>query len=373
MNKFLNVIIKMPLFQVNDLKVIVPYNSIEDNFIDVLRRQLGDDCTLSFDDYYHDTELIIYGNCFPYIYYNEDVICWNVPVEDVTIRDFLFTNNLDADSNISVYVNNFGGEGDLLEIAKDILPWILFYVDNFNRMSDFLTGIKSFIGWLKACFVSNNKLVNLENVKEGLRKKGKRKGELKETELRQILATDDLKLISDVAKASGFIKKGDIYYLKDENTTLYDEIEIDVQGKEEKNNLYYACEKLNDTMIVLRAFDFEGEVSFFGYVNEKLEEIIDKGQKYICEGEGRCFVYEKEEFQSVKDDIDPEEEYEDEDEDYEFQEDDDNGLLDIDSEQLFKLNRSISLLNSIALSMTAYLISKKLGINIEDLYLTEIS
>lgn len=99
---------------------MIPIESEEDILIDCIQSVVGEDCYISFCNYYSNANLMNFERMFPYIV-RDGVVSWFVPFTEVSIRDFRNTHHLGPEEVIHAEIDAFGGAGDDL---SEIISWV---------------------------------------------------------------------------------------------------------------------------------------------------------------------------------------------------------------------------------------------------------
>jgi hypothetical protein len=257
--------------------VTAHYDSLQDNFVEICLKAVNgvlkgkeklsiDDFhnhTISFDDYYDQTPLMLNHQCFPYLFNNE-IYAWYVPYKDVTIEEFLNSNNLNIDDVITVYLDNYAGEGSGYELNV-ILHWVYLLMDITVTSVEFFKIASHLIRVVISHFRSkqdNKKLVDLSIVRESIRIKEKWTTE----ELYKALGTDDKEFISKLLAWCGYSEeKGEYCRLKERKN--YDPIhkfEKKIWGMD-FGRFQGLCNDLNKSLLILRIITEKKDKVFYDY------------------------------------------------------------------------------------------------------------
>lgn len=146
--------------------------SLDDGLIDCIRSIVGENCRISFDNYYNNSELMNFQELFPYIV-KDGIVEWNVPYENVSIQEFCHTNKIDPlKDNIYVDIDDYGGGGD--EEYLEIVNWIKAFlpiIGNIVSVLEIPIVIKDIIDITRGIyqhFAKNNRIPEIGDVKDFL-------------------------------------------------------------------------------------------------------------------------------------------------------------------------------------------------------------
>lgn len=271
--------------KVTDL--IVPIDSLEQNLVEIINQNVVDYHTISFDKYYEDSPLMLWSKCFPYIKKN-GVFKWSIPYSEVTISDFLETQNLKIYDRIKVHIDNFGGSGDGLSTIM-ILSWLLMLMNGFNSTVDFATNSKRLFGTITSSFKSRQKLVSLHNVKEAVRKNNK----WSTAELQKALDTNDEIIIQSLMQWCGFLKQGD-EYLIGKDTIHLETLQNKYWGKGQNIYSYSTLEQnrinLNQNLAILRWISDDQTSALCEFAEHATDTLIANNEEYLKNGTGLNYI-----------------------------------------------------------------------------------
>jgi len=117
------------------------------NLVDCIQAHLGGDRFIVFSDYYANGYAMLHQRVFPFVKRNGRY-CWYVSYKDVTIMDFMITNNITDGGTIRAEVDKAGGVG--AGTASAILSWILAIGGSVGYFEFYYKGLaficKHFIG-----------------------------------------------------------------------------------------------------------------------------------------------------------------------------------------------------------------------------------
>lgn len=117
------------------------------NLVGCIQHHLGGDRFLSFSDYYTNSYAMLHQRVLPFIIRNGRYYLY-VSYKDVTIMDFMITNNIPDGGTIRVEVDKAGGLG--AGTASAILSWILAIGGSVGYFEFYYKGLaficKHFIG-----------------------------------------------------------------------------------------------------------------------------------------------------------------------------------------------------------------------------------
>lgn len=215
---------------------------------------------LSFDKYYGKMEAYAIHKVYPYIQF-EDGLQWNVPYEEVRVRDFLRTFPEARRQGLEALANNVGGAGELFEFlihqwneffitAPRILQTqeirrLLDYVDWAGRVATILAGYR----WLKASFSEKReKKPSVHFLKKYIR----RQDSWDLCELADILSAGEERL-KIVLESCGYFTADGIHYMFDQ--TLADKIqaaqEKELQKRYDTHGTDVNCYGMNEAVAQL--------------------------------------------------------------------------------------------------------------------------
>ena len=101
----------------------IAVNSWDEPFLKICREAEPAGRVFTFDRYYGSSEMMTLGKRFPYIVRDGHVL-WNVPYEEVTVREFYDTHGLDRSDEVTLEIDNIGSAGELFETLYQ--AWIAF-------------------------------------------------------------------------------------------------------------------------------------------------------------------------------------------------------------------------------------------------------
>lgn len=97
--------------------------SWDEPFLKICREAEPAGRVFTFDRYYGSSEMMTLGKRFPYIVRDGRVL-WNVPYDEVTVREFYDTHGLDRSDKVTLEIDNIGSAGELFETLYQ--AWIAF-------------------------------------------------------------------------------------------------------------------------------------------------------------------------------------------------------------------------------------------------------
>lgn len=288
---YLRVEISFPLTNINAMTWTIPIDSENDNLIECIRSVVGENCTISFQKYYENTDLMNFKEMFPYIVVNE-TINWCVPYSDVTIKSFRDTHHLEPDDPIYAEIDNYGGGGD--EVSE-VISWIINNWDTINfAISSVSSGITigGFIQKIYKYFANKKQhLPRFEDVKELIL----RKDRWHRYQLMKLFAVNDQEIIDFILQSAGYERTGESFVKVDNNNCVGTQYNSnDPWGKVTCNrltgDLTVSIQHLNMLLTDLKLRSENLGIDCFSKVDEELDKLCDKWQYYLKGGDDFCFV-----------------------------------------------------------------------------------
>lgn len=267
--------------------IIIPIDSLEKNLVEVINENVQEHNTISFDRYYENAPIMLWGNCFPYIEKNGN-FKWYVPYSEVTISDFLETHKLSINDKIRVHIDYYGGSGDGLSIII-ILPWLLMLMSEFNNIVDFFTNVKELFKKIASIFKSKKELVSLQDVKGAIRKTN----EWSSGDLEKALGTSDEVIIHSLMEWCGFHKQGN-NYLIGKDTIDFGTLQSKYWGKGKDiysySYLERLCIELNQNLAVLRWISDDDTSALFKFAEYTVDLLISNNEEHFKRGSGLNYI-----------------------------------------------------------------------------------
>ena len=271
---------------------MIPIESEEDILIDCIQSVVGEDCCISFCNYYSNANLMNFERMFPYIV-RDGVVSWFVPFTEVSIRDFRNTHYLGPEEVIHAEIDAFGGAGDDL---SEIISWVANNWDTIYTGASLLSSsitIGSFVQKVYKFFSNRKHRVPLFiDVKDSIWKQEKWDRE----ELMKRLKIPDSELLDCVLQSAGYERIENTFRKKtdcdDFKKTKYN---VDhIWGKSVCNELGSELSwRIQELNIMLTDLKFRSEnldLNIFPKVEGNINALLTKWDTYLRPGENFCFI-----------------------------------------------------------------------------------
>ena len=270
----------------------IQIDSEDANLIKCIESVVGDDCWISFRRYYDNSTLMEYERTFPYII-KDEVIQWDVPFSDVTIRDFRNTHNIDPDEVIYAEAGDYYGGG---EEISELISWITSnwasINSGFGTVSSSIT-IVTFIHKVYKYFANiKNRLPHFDDVQTVV----ERNDNWDQSALMKLLKVDDAELMDCLLYSIGYNRINNAYIKKptEEGLDIADDKEDSIWGLQTCGSWTEdITREIHDLNVLLTDLKFRSEnlgLHWFRDAEEEVNKCIDKWNTYIGHGENLCFV-----------------------------------------------------------------------------------
>ena len=270
----------------------IPIESEEDILIDCIQSVVGEDCCISFCNYYSNADMMNFERMFPYIV-RVGVVSWFVPFKEVSIKDFRNTHHLESEEVIHAEIDAFGGAGDDL---SEIISWIVDNWDTICASASMLSSSITIGGFIQKVykFFSNRKhrIPNFMDVKDSIWKQEKWDSE----ELMKRLKIPDSELLNCILYSAGYERIGNTFRKKTDcdnfKRTRYN---VDhIWGKSACNELGSEISlRIQELNIMLTDLKFRSEnldLNIFSKVEGIINTLLAKWDSYLSPGENLCFI-----------------------------------------------------------------------------------
>lgn len=277
----------------------VQIESLDDILINHIESVAPYKSYIAFNEYYHNYNMMNYQRCFPYIRSNGNVQ-WTVPYEDVSINDFLSSNNLTTNDPIKVNINNVGGAGDI--DFSSIITWIELVSPYIKEWIDTADGVLNCLKITRVVykFFSNKKkqVPEVRDVQDIIFRR--RVWTIKELE--DHLGCTNKKLLERHLDQCGYQKDGNEYILysrTDEIDDLLDEAapveEIEYWGSCEFEGSRYDdlkpyIQELNIALTALLCQSDYYNTECFSIMKKRVELFLEKYDPLLTKGDIFQFV-----------------------------------------------------------------------------------
>ena len=282
-------------FYISDTKELLVDN-LSCNLMECINMIATGENIICFDDYYRVSYTdIIYEKRFPYIL-KGDKYEWHVPIEDVSVGEFVDTHILAEERVIKLREGGIAG-GDLTIDLSAIVEWIPFmlnyvgYIFSIKEISKIIIPIyRKLIGRDKKA-ASPYEFLELLQARESWT--------LKELQNRTSL---DTTVIECMLIQAGFEKQGDIYINNhtrtyEEEQASYNEVEItekklwgEYGHENEIDNLKYALHETNRCLTGLEILSDIYNSDYFDFMMKLIDYHIDSWNEYIYKGKDLQFI-----------------------------------------------------------------------------------
>jgi len=289
--------------------VVLEVESLDVNLVETIldyvrKRDLedGEDYCgqIAFLKYYDNASMMFLGGCFPYII-KDGRYEWHVPYSEVSIKDFIRTNNIkDSDT---IYVDNYSYGGDELGLL-DFIDWVLTYyqLQQIGRKAfDDESSLIDFFKSVKAHFSDRERnLINPDDVKEAIR----RKKCWTIPEAKEATGIEKDCFMEQVLEAASFEKMEDVYYRKKQTITK----RLDKAREECWGPLYeeggfseivYEAHEINIYLTAIKVKAAEVGSDVFNFAMHEVDLLIDSWEGCVCRGKNFRFIEVKEEMEPL--------------------------------------------------------------------------
>ncbi len=261
-------------------------------------------------------EMLLEEGRFPFVV-KEGKYEWHVSPEEVTVRDFINTYDIDENATIKFEEGGLGGGGvdDYITAFVEWIPYILGYVGYFSTLKDI---VKVVMPIYHKLIGKDNRLVTKKEFMRLLQ--SRTSWTMKELESRTTL---DSNLIEAMLTEAGFVNSNDHYILQsiDNENQDNEEIEKDSYIDEQSQKIWGETTPLESKLFELREAVHDLNLSLtglmflskhyksdaFNVMMQLVDCYVDEWEGYITKGEGLRFIV-------VSKDIQPEDEEYEEDE-----------------------------------------------------------
>ena len=265
------------------IKRTVIVQSENENLIECIKSIVGNDCYIAFGEYYANTNLMNFEKMLPYIF-SDGIIKWYVPFSEVTIKDFRETNRLNPDEVIHAEIDNVGSGWDDI---SELISWIVNNWNAIGHFSDVIT-VGGFIHRVYKWFANNKRVPRFEDVEEAI--------ELQDcwvsNKLMKIFKVYDPELMDCILYSMGYERIENLYEPKlincdtDGNTEIWGKTTCHHWTRD----ITYEILQLNVQLTDLKYRLENLEQNSFRKINNKINYLLKKWQKYLVKGECFCFL-----------------------------------------------------------------------------------
>lgn len=270
----------------------VPIESEEDILIDCIRSVVGENCCISFCNYYSNANLMNFERMFPFII-KDGVANWYVPFDKVSIGDFRKTHHLGPEDAIHAEIEAYGGAGDDF---SEIISWIVDNWETINNGIDMLSSsikIGNFVQKIYKYFSNGKHRIPLfRDVEESIWEQNK----WDSNELMKQLKVPDLEFLDYILHSAGYERIENTYHKKSDDVDSQEtNYEIDcIWGKSACNSLISVLtQRIQELNILLTDIKFRVEnldLDIFDKMEDYINELIVKWEPYLNTGENLCFI-----------------------------------------------------------------------------------
>lgn len=277
--------------------VVTTVDSLDQNLVALVRSFVEDEALISFGKYYENGMLMNFDRKFPYILRNGKYE-WCVPYDEVTIKEFIETNDICNENEIIIYVdvNCFGGGGDL---TSQLIDWIQYFwplvEERVVDIEEFFKYGKYFITIIKYFSNRNKDIAFPVDVAEVI---NKRKSWSLD-ELGSVLGTDDEEFLDKLLLVTGFKRKEDVYKRRlkvfNKYRNKWDYYRTDCWNSSEKlkrHDLFeipYLAEHINIILTDIKMHSIYYKSDAFDIADDKLNKVISSSP-YLERGEYFKFI-----------------------------------------------------------------------------------
>lgn len=268
----------------------VEVDSLDTNLVDLINSiSTINHSHVSFGTYYSDTKLMNYRKRFPYIIKDGEYM-WNVPFNEVSIKDFINTTGVSIDQTIQVQIDKVGGYGDDSSFIA-IVTWIQMmwslYGNDIQTIAFFADIFEKAVKIVKH-FYKGKSLPEAKNVKEAVLKRKK----WKKDDIKKALGFDSESL-DLIMSGCGYKKDTDYYILdKDNHEIENDYLKIDCWKVKKRNDKYreisFWTHELNEALTCLKIQSEALNLECYNEIRKKTENFMKKTNNSLIKGEGLC-------------------------------------------------------------------------------------
>ena len=270
-------------------------DSLDDNLVRHIKKIMPKDSLISFGKYYTNYGLMAYDQCFPYIRKNGKIE-WKVPYDDVSINEFIETNDLSIEDPILVVVEpNIGGAdtdyAELIDWVRIATPILL---NRMGNAADVIT-LSQFVLKLKKHFANKKgEIPETDDVRDAIYKKEVRTI----NDLKNWLGVFDEGFIRTLLIVLGYKHIGKKYYFSKRRVEKLmnneDKYAMRVWGKYGHENYFdELCHSIHDFNISLTILMCESDNNnseCFAIMMKRLERLIDEYRLFLKKGKNLKFL-----------------------------------------------------------------------------------
>ena len=238
-----------------------------------------------------------YQKCFPFII--RDGKCqWMCPYEEVSIADFLGSNNLQATDPIRVDIDNVGGDGGF--DLSDILSWIMLAWPYFKTYLPVGITAISVVDYASRVYkhFSNRRKKNKVPITGDIKDALYRRDNWTVEDAKKYLNCEDENLIELIMFGSGFVKCSEGYKKDKKSVEKYwysdEKYGMECWGTYGYDNRYNqlrsSAQSMNMTLTDILCRSSNMGTGHFDRAMELVNQVIDKWEPLLQHGKDLKFI-----------------------------------------------------------------------------------